>query len=429
VNRLLFAAAALILVTFIGAFLHSGDAGSIAGDNLEFTLDYNSTSTVEETILRDLASRPSLVSQRAFVTIPVLSTEAPVRKLSELVGRNLKSFFPKFSLNSEHLPSQTQHKSRMAAFGGLTVYEANIYGYSADETRTFTDQLKAIYSTTIRIHLRQAGGIQQDFSVVIRPIISLDCDFSPHRLRYCRNVREKFTGLRLPSEELHNRVAAELVKMGVDTPLAPDVDLRRGTGPAESSAMTDAARTIAGTLSAHRLIPVAKHFMYDGSADPHEQVVHVGTPLDQYPLWLAPYAALEESGLPYFLMVSHHTLLLDPGVPSPLSLKVKNLIRAQFPNAVIMADDIRMRALGEDGIPSTIERLKTDVFLFHAGNIMPDLAPVIEGLTKARGQESEESLYRLLNLKWKMGLLTIAPLHATAAEEDGGADAASGDRG
>jgi hypothetical protein len=222
--------------------------------------------------------------------------------------------------------------------------------------------------------------------------------------------------------------------MGVDTPLSPEIDLRPGDGPAESRAMTAAARTVVGTLSTHRLIPVAKHFMYDRSGDPHQQEVHVGTPLDQYPLWLAPYAAMEESGAPYFLMVTHHTLLLDPGVPSPFSAEVKNLIRSRFPHAVIMADDIGMRGLSrEDGISGRIERLKTDVFLFHVGNIMPDLAPVIAGLNLSRGPESEDALYRLLNLKWKTGILSISPMHVTAGDKDGGlaaaTDAASGDRG
>jgi hypothetical protein len=433
ISRIPFAAAILIFLSFIGAFLYSGDAGSIAGDYLEFTLDYNSTETVEENILRDLASRSSLVSQRAFVTIPVLSTEAPVRELSRIAGYDLKSFLPKISLNLKYFPAHALRQSGIAGFGGLTLYEANIYGYSADETRTFIEQLKAIYTTNITVHVRRAGGIQQDYSVVIRPIIALDCDFSPGQFRYCRNVRNKFASLGLPKEELHERVAAELVKMGVDTPLSPEIDLRPGAGPAESSAMTAAARDIAGTLSAHRLIPVAKHFMFDRSGDPHRQEVHVGTPLDQYPLWLAPYAAMEEAGAPYFLMVTHHSLLLDPGVPSPLSLPVKNLIRARFPHAVIMADDIRMRGLPrEDGISGTIERLKTDVFLFHAGNIMPDLAPAIEGLTKSRGPETEEALYRLLDLKWKTGILTISPTYATAAKKGGGQtavpDAASGDR-
>ncbi len=289
--------------------------------------------------------------------------------------------------------------------------------------------MKAIYSTHILVHVRRPGGIQQDFSVVIRPIIALDCDFSPGQFRYCRNVKEQFDSLHLPSEELHKRVAAELVKMGVDTPLSPEIDLRPGAGPADSSAMTASARNIAGTLSAHRLIPVAKHFMFDQSADPHAQEVHVDTPLDQYPLWLAPYAAIEESGVPYFLMVTHHFLLLDPDAPSPLSLAVKNLIRTRFPHAVIMADDIGMRGLPrEDGIAGTIGRLKTDVFLFHVGNIMPELAPVIEGLIQSRGPESEEALYRFLNLKWKMGILTISPIYATA-KKDGGQAAASGDRG
>lgn len=432
--RIPFATTTLIFLSFIGVFLYSGDAGSIAGDNLEFALDYNSTEAVEENILRDLASRPSLVSQRAFVTIPVLSTEAPVRKLSKLAGYDLKSFFPKLSLNLKYFLARAQRQSGIAGFGGLTLYEANIYGYSADETRALTEQLKAIYSTHILVHVRRAGGIQQDFSVVIRPIIALDCDFSRSQFRYCRNVKDEFADLHLPSEELHERVAAELVNMGVDTPLSPEIDLRPGAGPADSSAMTAAARNIVGTLSAHRLIPVAKHFMFDWSADPHEEEVHVGTPLNQYPLWLAPYSAMEESGVPYFLMVTHHSLLLDPGVPSPLSLKVKKLIRARFPHAVIMADDIRMRGLRrEGGISGTIERLKTDVFLFHAGNIMPELAPMIEGLTRSAGPESEEALYRLLNLKWKMGILTISPIYATAAKTDGGEaaapDAASGDRG
>ena len=347
------------------------------------------------------------------------------------LGYDLRSLFPQLSLNFKYFLARAQSQAGILGIGGLTLYEANVYGRSADEARTFTEQLRAIYSTHLVVHVRRAGAVQQDYSVVIRPIIALDCDFSPGRFRYCRNVKEKFAGL--PAEELHKRIAAELVKMGVDTPLSPEIDLSPGAGPAESSAMTAAARNIAGTLSAHRLIPVAKHFMFDWSADPHEREVHVNTPLDQYPLWLAPYAAMEESGVPYFIMVTHHSLLIDPGVPSPLSPAVKNLIRARFPHAVIMADDIRMRGLSRGhSISGAIKQLKTDVFLYHIGNIMPDLAPVIEGLTQTDGSDSEEAVYRLLNLKLKMGILTISPIYASAAKMETGqaaVPAASADRG
>jgi hypothetical protein len=423
--RIPFAATLFIFLCFIGVGSYSGGAGSISGDYLEFTLEGASTGAVEEIILRDLASRASLISQRAFVTIPVLSTETPVRVLSAFAGRDLKSIVPKISLNREYFLARAQRESGLAAFGGMTLYGANIYGYTADETRAFIERLKTIYSTHILVHFRRAGGAQQDFTVVIRPIIGLDCEFSPSEFRYCRNVKEQFAGLR-PGEELHRRIADELVRMGVDTPLSPEIDLRPGAaGPADSIAMTAATRNIVGTLSAHRLIPVAKHFLYDRSADPHEQEVHVGTPLDQYPLWLAPYAAMEASGAPYFIMVTHHSLLLDPGVPSPLSPAVKNLIRTRFPHAVIMADDVRMRGLPrEHGISGTIANLKTDAFLFHIGNITPQVTPVIEGLIHSRGPESEEAVYRLLHLKQQMGMVTISPIYATAAKGDASRPAA-----
>jgi hypothetical protein len=158
--RIPLAAVTLIFLSFIGAFLYSGAAGNIAGDYLEYTLDCNSTEAVEEAILRDLASRQSLVAQRAFVTIPVFSTDTPVRELSKFVGYDLKSFFPKLSLNFKYFLARAQRQSGIASFGGITLYESNIYGYSADEARTFTDELKAIYSTHILVHVRQAGGVQ-----------------------------------------------------------------------------------------------------------------------------------------------------------------------------------------------------------------------------------------------------------------------------
>ncbi len=114
--RIPFAAATLIFFSLIGVFLYSGDGGSTAGEYLEFTLDYNSTEAVEENILRDLASRPSLVSQRALVTIPVLSTEAPVRELSRLAGYNLKSYLPKLSLNLQVLPGSRPAPVRYCGF-------------------------------------------------------------------------------------------------------------------------------------------------------------------------------------------------------------------------------------------------------------------------------------------------------------------------
>ena len=415
ISRASIVAATLVFLSFSGALWYSGDAGNIAGGDLEFMLEHGAAQSMEETILRGLASRRVLAAQRAFVTIPVLSSEVPVRKLSSVAGYDLEAYFPKFSLNFENHPSRALSKYGIAGFGGVTLYDDNIYGYAADRIRALTDRLKAIYSTRIAVHVGQ-GGAQKDFAVVIRPIIAMDCDFHPVNFRYCRQLRDKYAALDLPREELHARIAAELENMGFDTPLSPEADLPPGGGPAESATMTGGVRRIVKTLAAHRLIPVAKHFLFDWSGDPHEEEVQVTTPLERYPLWLAPYAALEESGRPYFLMVTHHSLLLDPGVALPLSLPAMNYIRARFPSAVIMADDVKMRGLPRrpGGISSTVAQLKTDVFLYHLGNIMPSIAPVIEGLAQTPSAESEEAVYRLLSLKWKMGILTIEPVPPAA---------------
>jgi beta-N-acetylhexosaminidase len=225
--------------------------------------------------------------------------------------------------------------------------------------------------------------------------------------------------------------AQDLSQYGINLQLAPIVDVGtpysieqeqgRTFGQDAATVTKMAGAYLQGLQQSGKVLGTLKHFPDLGSStvDPHQGLPVLNDSLDKLNNvdW-TPYKNLIEQGSVHAIMVTHEIVAaIDSTTPASLSSKiVTGVIRDQMGfQGVIMTDSLTM-----EGISAYYTTKQAAVLAVEAGSdiIMGADAPttvatMIEGIKEAVNtgniseQRIDQSVYRILMMKYQMGLLTI----------------------
>ena len=224
--------------------------------------------------------------------------------------------------------------------------------------------------------------------------------------------------------------AKDLASYGFNLNLAPVVDVNNvynsqligRTYGSNAALVTEMAQAyLQGLQQSGKVLGTLKHFpgLGDVSTDPHLGVPDLNRSKNGLEAidW-APYRTLIKQGNVYAVMVTHEIVrAIDSSIPSSLSYKlVTGILRNEFGfQGVIMTDSLTMESVTAyypEGQAAAMAVEAGDDLLMGASTPR-DVASMIQGIKQAMAsgaisqQRIDDSVRRILMLKYQMGLLTV----------------------
>jgi beta-N-acetylhexosaminidase len=224
--------------------------------------------------------------------------------------------------------------------------------------------------------------------------------------------------------------AQDLASYGFNLNLAPVVDVTNVYNPQlygrtygnNAALVTKMAQAyLQGLQQSGKVSGTLKHFpgLGDVSVDPHSGVPDLyRSKSDLEAIDWAPYRALIQQGNVHAIMVTHEIVhAIDSSIPSSLSYKVvTGILRNELGfQGVIMTDSLTM-----EGITAYYTEAQAAAVAVEAGSDLlmgattpADVASMIQGIKQAIAsgeisqQRIDDSVHRILMLKYQMGLLPI----------------------
>jgi beta-N-acetylhexosaminidase len=227
--------------------------------------------------------------------------------------------------------------------------------------------------------------------------------------------------------------AQDLSSYGINLNLAPVVDVNNVYNPqlylrtfGNNAALVTkmAGAYLKGLQQSGKVLGTLKHFpgLGDVSADPHNSVPHLyRSKSDLEAIDWTPYRVLIQQGDVYAVMVTHEIVTaIDDSMPSSLSNKVvTGILRDQLGfQGVIITDSLTMEGITafypEDQAAALAVEAGSDLLM--GASTVDDVASMIDGIKQAMNageisqQRINDSVRRILMLKYQMGLLRIPTL-------------------
>jgi beta-N-acetylhexosaminidase len=232
------------------------------------------------------------------------------------------------------------------------------------------------------------------------------------------------------AEEAGIQDAQDLASYGFNLNLAPVVDVTNVYNPQlfgrtygnNAAVVTKMAQAyLQGLQQSGKVLGTLKHFpgLGDVGVDPHSGVPNLyRSKSDLETIDWAPYRTLIQQGKVHAIMVTHEIVhAIDSSVPSSLSYKiVTGILRNELGfQGVIMTDSLTMESITayytEDQAAAVAVEAGSDLLM---GAATPaDVASMIQGIKQAidagsiSQQRIDDSVRRILMLKYQMGLLPI----------------------
>jgi beta-N-acetylhexosaminidase len=224
--------------------------------------------------------------------------------------------------------------------------------------------------------------------------------------------------------------AKDLASYGFNLNLAPVVDVNNvynsqligRTYGNNAALVTEMAQAyLQGLQQSGKVVGTIKHFpgLGDVGTDPHLGVPNLNrSKSDLEAIDWAPYRTLIKQGNVYAVMVTHEIVhAIDSSIPSSLSYKVvTGILRNEYGfQGVIMTDSLTMESVTAyypEGQAAALAVEAGDDLLMGA-TTPRDVASMIQGIKQAitsgaiSQQRIDDSVRRILMLKYQMGLLTI----------------------
>lgn len=224
--------------------------------------------------------------------------------------------------------------------------------------------------------------------------------------------------------------AKDLSYYGINLNLAPVIDVtniynpqldQRTYGNNTEIVTKMATAYLQGLQQSGNVFGTLKHFpgLGDVAADPHNSVPYLNRSYsDLEAIDWAPYRALLKHGDIYSIMVTHEIVrAIDSTKPSSLSNKVvTGILRNELGyQGVIMTDSLTMEGITANYTPAqaTVLAVEAGSDLLMGATDLHSAVAMIEGLKQAiqagniSMQRIDDSVRRLLMLKYQMGLLHI----------------------
>lgn len=229
-----------------------------------------------------------------------------------------------------------------------------------------------------------------------------------------------------------DQAAQEMLAMGINTDLAPVVDVRGPNGSVETTRLygdtpgivTSFAGAYLDALQSHGVIATLKHWPGIGSVtqDPHLTLPTINDTLAQ--LESQHFATFRSllSHDPGMIMVTHVIVkAIDPAMPATLSPKlVDGVLRGQLGyDGVVMTDSLYMQGIAihynlpEAGVLSVIAGDDLLEGAFDSSSMAGMIAALKAAIASGRISVARinQSVMRILKLKIRFGLLPLLPVH------------------
>ena len=232
------------------------------------------------------------------------------------------------------------------------------------------------------------------------------------------------------AEEAGIQDAKDLASYGFNLNLAPVVDVTNVYNPQlygrtygnNAALVTKMAQAyLQGLQQSGKVLGTLKHFpgLGDVGVDPHSGVPNLyRSKSDLETIDWAPYRTLIQQGNVHAIMVTHEIVhAVDSSVPSSLSYKVvTGILRNELGfQGVIMTDSLTMESItayySEDQAAAVAVEAGSDLLM--GASTPADVASMIQGIKQAIDagsismQRIDDSVRRILMLKYQMGLLPI----------------------
>ena len=303
--------------------------------------------------------------------------------------------------------------------GSVLLFYANGNIVSKDQVKSLTQQIQQ-NSTP----LPMAISIDQEGGTVDR-LVQLDGPRPSEASLGATNDPQK-------AQQAGLQDAQDLTSYGINLNLAPVVDVDNlvtsemhqdnrtyGTTPTIVSSM--AAAYLKGLQQSGKVIGTLKHFPGLGfvNVDPHFGIPRLNRTKDEMEQidW-SPYRTLIQQGQVHAIMVTHEIVpAIDGTRPSSLSPQlVQGILRDEMHfQGVIMTDSLTMAGITEYYTPGQAAALAVEAGsdMIMGANSPTELATMIDGIKQAMSDGSistariDESVRRILMMKYQMGLLTV----------------------
>jgi beta-N-acetylhexosaminidase len=301
--------------------------------------------------------------------------------------------------------------------GAVLVFTANGNVVDKDQLTSLIKQMKGA-STTIPL----AVAIDQEGGTVDR-LVNLD---GPRPAEATIGATNDPNQARQAGEQ----AAKDLTSYGFNLNLAPVVDVTNvynaqmydrtyGNTPALVTKMAGAY--LQGLQKSGKVVGTLKHFpgLGDVSTDPHLSIPQLTrSKSDLEKIDWAPYRALIKSGNVHAIMVTHEIVqAIDTTEPSSLSPKViQGVLRKELGfQGVVMTDSLTMEALLQYATmpQAAVLSIEAGADLIMGASSPEDVASMFQSIKQAMSsggitqQRINESVHRILMMKYAMGLLPI----------------------
>ena len=300
--------------------------------------------------------------------------------------------------------------------GAVLLYAENGNIVSKDQLKGLTQQMQSASSLPLAIAIDQEGG-------TVDRLKSLD---GPHPSATAIGA----TNDPAKAFEAGEQDAKDLSFYGINLNLAPVVDVRRVYNPQlylrtygnNAELVTRMATAyLQGLQQSGKVLGTLKHFpgLGDVAADPHNSVPYLNASRsDLEAIDWAPYRALIKQGDVYSILVTHEVVSeIDNTRPSTLSYPiVTGILREELGfQGVIMTDSLTMVGVTAYYTPAqaAVLAIEAGSDLLMGASTPQDVATTIEGIHQAinagniRMQRIDDSVRRILMLKYQMGLIRI----------------------
>jgi hypothetical protein len=304
--------------------------------------------------------------------------------------------------------------------GGILLYKYNFT--TLDDPDALYKYIAKLNRYATKFQLRDAAN-GDIFDVEIKPFTFSDCVPNNIPKHYCR----VFSSDTLKTQYPHTKDLSEAIRqyaavtnayqrIQVTSPLGPNVDLADNGWTASQTETY--AREVALYMQAKGVVPTLKHFGYNASKGD----THFGAYRDDRPLSelmghdFKPYFTVNALSRPFFIMTTHfYMTAIDPHNVTTRSSKILRFIRENFPNAIVMTDEVSMSGFSEkDSYEQRIMEAKGDLILTHSGlglDMWSRRAAIYKGVFARDRSDARASLLKILKMKQKLGLLKITRAH------------------
>jgi beta-N-acetylhexosaminidase len=331
--------------------------------------------------------------------------------LDEKLGQMIIVQFvgPTYSLDISTMISQYH-------VGAALLFTANDNIYNKGQLKELIQQMQSNTAIPMIVAIDQEGG-------TVDRLMALDGPRSAAASIGATNDPEKAKAAGIQD-------AKDLASYGFNLNLAPVVDVTNVYNPQlydrtygnNVALVTKMAQAyLQGLQQSGKVLGTLKHFpgLGDVSVDPHSGVPDLyRSKSDLEAIDWAPYRALIQQGNVYAILVTHEIVhAIDSSVPSSLSYKVvTGILRDELGfQGVIVTDSLTMEGItayySEDQAAAMAVEAGSDLLM---GPTTPaDVASMIQGIKQAidagtiSQQRIDESVRRILMLKYQMGLLPL----------------------